>query len=271
MKIIDYSVSGEEFTIRWNDKFKCFETFPKVENLEKYYQSDNYISHTDGGENFTDKLYRFVKKYTLKKKVDMIEKFVGKVGRVADIGAGTGDFLAKAREKGWKISGVEPNQKAREKAWKKGVNLVDRIENLEEKNDVVSLWHCLEHIENLEEEVEKIVEKTKDDGAIFVAVPNYKSKDAEIYQKYWAGWDVPRHCWHFNRESIKAIFEKVGWEVVEIKPMVFDSFYVSILSEKYKNKKGNLFRAFFVGLYSNIKAMQSKEWSSLIYIIKKKE
>ena len=101
-----------------------------------------------------------------------------------------------------------------------------------------------------------------------VAVPNYKSYDAIYYKEYWAAYDVPRHLWHFSRLSINNLFQSVNMKVIKTLPMKFDSFYVSLLSEKYKTGSSNFFKAFFIGLRSNIKASASKEYSSLIYILK---
>ena len=62
--------------------------------------------------------------------------------------------------------------------------------------------------------------------------------------------------------------DNAGFSVVDIKNMPFDSYYVSMLSEKYKTDKMNPFKGFLVGLLSNVKAVSTKEASSLIYIIK---
>ena len=101
-------------------------------------------------------------------------------------------------------------------------------------------------------------------------MPNYKSYDAGHYKNFWAAYDVPRHLWHFNQKSIANLFETENLSVVKTLPMKFDAYYVSLLSEKYKSGFMNPVKAFWIGLQSNLKAKQSKEYSSLIYVIKNK-
>ena len=107
-----------------------------------------------------------------------------------------------------------------------------------------------------------------DFGRLIIAVPNFKSEDAKYYKEFWAAFDVPRHLWHFSKTSMNNFFSS-KLLLQKIRPMIFDSFYVSILSEKNKSGKLNLFKAFLVGLRSNISAWSTKEYSSLIYCYKK--
>ncbi|MFT4698932.1 MAG: putative SAM-dependent methyltransferase, partial [Flavobacteriaceae bacterium] len=104
-------------------------------------------------------------------------------------------------------------------------------------------------------------------GTLIIAVPNYNSFDSNYYKSHWAAFDVPRHLWHFSQSAMKVIFSK-ELSLHKIKPLVFDSFYVSLLSEKNKNGNTNFAKAFFIGLWSNISAWSSKEYSSLIYCYK---
>ena len=137
------------------------------------------------------------------------------------------------------------------------------------KYEVITLWHVLEHVPNLQEYISELKKLLKPNGVLIVAVPNFKSYDAEYYNEFWAAFDVPRHLWHFSKKSIDLLFSKHGMSVSKTLPMKFDSFYVSMLSEKYKTGKSNILRAFWIGLKSNIKAMSNNEYSSLIYVIKK--
>lgn len=242
---------------------------PKPEDLSKYYESESYISHTDSRKGILPYCYQLIKKYSLQKKLKLINRLHAKKGSILDIGAGTGEFLKQAENNDWEIHGIEPNEKARELANKKGVFLTKEIGKLTNKKfDVITLWHVLEHLPNLDEEVKKIESLLKPDGTLIIAVPNYKSYDAHFYKEYWAAYDVPRHLWHFSKESMKKLFPK-NLKLISIKPMIFDSFYVSLLSEKYKTGNHLSMRAIFVGLWSNIKAWRSTEYSSLIYCFRK--
>lgn len=272
LKTKDFSVSQEPFELLYDEALEMLITHPKPKDLNPYYDSEVYISHTDAKVSLVDRLYQNVKQYSLKKKIQLIDNQCIKSKKLLDFGAGTGDFLAKAKLSGFNGEGIEPNEKARANAAKKGIDLFQNIEAIKGKSyDVITLWHVLEHLPDLDEQVEKITSLLDDKGIVVVAVPNYKSYDAKHYGEYWAAYDVPRHLWHFSKTSISKLFERHAMEVVSIRPMFFDSFYVSLLSEKYKGNKLYLINAFFVGLWSNMKAYFSKEYSSLIYVIKKKK
>jgi len=272
LKTKDFSISGETFELHWDENLDMLVTHPQPENIERYYESEDYISHTDAQKSFSDKLYHLVKKKNLRNKVQLIENQQNKVKSLLDIGAGTGDFLVTAQSKGYEVAGVEPNKKARQLAEQKGVVLKSGLEAFSKaKFQTITLWHVLEHLPNLEQQIGKIVSLLEDDGTLIVAVPNFKSYDAQHYGTYWAGYDVPRHLWHFSKTSVTKLFEGHKMRVTSIRPMWFDAFYVSMLSEKYMGNKMYLISAFLVGLWSNLKAIFTKEHSSLIYILKKTE
>jgi len=272
----DYTVSSEKFNLVYNEEFDMLETSPqpKLENLGSYYESEDYISHTDSNKSFTDKLYQIVKGYSLNKKLKLINSFNTEGKKLLDVGCGTGEFLLNCKNNEWNVVGVEPNNNARElaslKISKKDTPLIfsDLNDLTNKKFDVITLWHVLEHVPNLEDYIKKLKELLKPNGVLVVAVPNFKSFDANHYKEFWAAYDVPRHLWHFSIKSIRLLFSKVNMSVVKILPMKFDSFYVSLLSEQYKNGKGNFVAAFFVGLRSNLTAVITKQYSSLIYVLK---
>jgi 2-polyprenyl-3-methyl-5-hydroxy-6-metoxy-1,4-benzoquinol methylase len=188
-----------------------------------------------------------------------------------DIGCGTGDFLVEAKNQGWTILGFEPNSDAKALANQKGVLFTDDIFSLPENTfDLVTMWHVLEHVPNLTDYIANLKRIVKPNGTIIIAVPNYKSYDAKYYNRFWAAYDVPRHLWHFSKTSIKRLFSDVDMELKKVKPMWFDSFYVSLLSEKYKNGKMSFVKGFFVGFISNVSGWFKNEFSSHIYIIKNK-
>nr|WP_262905093.1 class I SAM-dependent methyltransferase [Tamlana sargassicola] len=258
-----------------NETYGFLETHPQPskEKLPEYYKSEDYISHTDAKRNLFEKVYHLVRVYALNKKLSLINNHVSADKNLLDVGCGTGDFLNAAIKNGWQVNGVEPNAQARNIANKKTNNAVFNIEKLKEFQEasfnVITLWHVLEHLPNLEEHIELFKKLLKPNGVLIIAVPNYKSYDAKHYKSFWAAYDVPRHLWHFNKSSIKNLVEGYGFSLNKIKPMWFDAFYVSLLSEKYKTGKMNFIKGFFIGLLSNVKALASKETSSLIYVVKK--
>ncbi len=269
----DYTVSQKEFEIL--ECAKCTLRFtqdvPDTNSIGAYYKSENYISHTNSSKGFINSIYHFVRKLTLGDKRRLIAAATGlKNGKLLDIGAGTGAFVQNMQYNGWQTTGLEPDEETRKRAAVlHKVNLLpaDVFYSFPaESFNVVTMWHVLEHVHDLHNYIEKLKDVLKPGGLIFIAVPNYTSYDAKVYNKFWAAYDVPRHLYHFSPESVRQLFALHGLNVQSIRSMFYDSFYISLLSEKYKN--GSSLRGFFTGLISNMKAFVNKEHcSSVIYII----
>ena len=272
--IKDHSVSGEMFQLKKNEKYGFLETFPqpKTNQLSEYYKTEDYISHTDAKRNWFEKAYHLVRRFSLKQKLKLINGFKTETKTLLDVGCGTGDFLKTAKDNNWIVSGIEPNAEARTIANQKTENAVFDIEQLNnfESNsfDVITLWHVLEHLPDLEYQISILKKLLKPKGRLVVAVPNYKSFDASYYNQFWAAYDVPRHLWHFDQNSISKLFASIDMEIEQLKPMLFDAFYVSLLSEQYKSGRKNIFKGFYNGLRSNLNASRTREYSSLIYVLK---
>lgn len=275
LKCKDYLVSKEEFSLVWNTEKDILVTTPKLKflELEKYYQNENYISHTDSKKNALEYLYYWVKRISLRRKLRLINHFFSDRGKLLDVGCGTGDFLKTAATYGWEVMGIEPNEKARSLATHKKLLVKDipyMHNDLKEKQfDLITLWHVLEHMPTLDEDIEKLYQLLKPNGILMVAVPNFLSYDAQYYKEYWAGYDVPRHIWHFSQKGMQRIMKKYSFKCLDILPMQFDAYYVSLLSEKNKYGKQNWLRAFYNGWRSNCKAKKTTEYSSLIYCFSK--
>lgn len=271
IKVKDHSVSKESFDLLLNEEFQLLKTNPQpsLDILPSYYESEDYISHTDSKRTLFEKLYHLVKTKALKNKVALITRENASKGNLLDIGAGTGDFLNQANKSGWNSVGVEPNEKAKNIAIAKGVNFVASLDDLDNNSfDVITMWHVLEHVPDLDFQIKTLKRLLKPNGTIFIAVPNFKSFDAKHYKSFWAAYDVPRHLWHFSKISIQKLFTKENLKLKKVKPMWFDSFYVCLLSEKYKTGKMNFIKGFFYGFWSNCSGMVRNEYSSHIYIIK---
>ena len=274
----DHTVSAEVYQLMLNDEYDMLVTKPIPENIEKYYKSEDYISHTDSKKSLFDKVYQFVKNITLKRKLKLISKCLlhqDSLSRpeknILDVGAGTGDFLKVCKSNSWNVFGTEPDAGARNIAAKKGIVLQKDLSKLiGHKFEIITLWHVLEHVENLSEYISILKNMLADHGKLIIAVPNFKSDDANYYKEFWAAFDVPRHLWHFSQESIAKLFSAVNMMVEKTLPMKFDAYYVSLLSEKYKSGKMNPIKSFYRGFVSNLKAKRTTEYSSLIYILKKK-
>ena len=270
LNVKDYSVSQETFELLHDEELDMLITHPQpsLEKLPSYYESVGYISHTDGNKSVFEKMYQFVKSIALKNKLKLINSQSPK-GKILDIGAGVGDFLSVCKNDGWQTIGIEPSDKAKAIAKNKGVSFVENLSELESNSyDVITMWHVLEHVPDLENQIKELKRLIKPTGTVIIAVPNFKSYDASYYGKYWAAYDIPIHLWHFSKKAIKKLFAKEELELVKVLPMKFDSFYVSLLSEKHKTGKMNFIKAFYLGLKSNWKGNQNFEYSSHIYFLK---
>jgi 2-polyprenyl-3-methyl-5-hydroxy-6-metoxy-1,4-benzoquinol methylase len=277
LSVSDYTVSKEEFPV---DECKdCSARFtqniPVAEEIGPYYKSEEYISHTDTSKGLINRLYQSVRNRTVKQKRKLIERITAvKRGKLLDVGSGTGFFAAEMQKNGWQVVGLEPDADARKVAAASN-NII--LQDLKEffqlpvnSFDAITLWHVLEHVHELHDYMDRLKLLLKDEGKLIIAVPNYTAKDAVIYGRYWAAYDVPRHLYHFSPKAMKVLVEKHGMKIARYLPMWYDSFYVSMLSSKYKNGKTNFFSAFINGMRSNLKAVSNtKKCSSVIYIISK--
>lgn len=277
LKVKDHSVSGEFF-----DVFECSQCTvrfthlaPTGDKIGIYYESEDYISHTNTRKGLINTLYHSVRHHTMSVKFHQIKKFTGlKLGQHLDIGAGTGAFVQYMNEHGWKSQGIEPDAKARELAM---VHHNTRLlpsamfeTLLPDTFHAVSMWHVLEHVHGLFPYLQQVKKILKPGGLAFIAVPNYTSFDGMKYGPFWAAYDVPRHLYHFSPESMKWLLSAAGFQLAGMIPMWYDSYYISLLSEKYKHGRSSLPVGFFNGTISNLKALKNKErCSSLIYIASK--
>lgn len=274
----DYTVSNEYFEI-WKCNtctFRFTQDVPDEASIGAYYQSSEYISHSDTKKGLINRLYHFVRNFTLKAKLNLVKGVTGvKYGVLLDVGSGTGAFANTMQQAGWNVTGLEPDEIARINAlsnYKLNLQELSNLKNLNSQTfDAITLWHVLEHVHELHGYLEKFFEILKPNGRLVIAVPNYTSYDARLYQQYWAAYDVPRHLYHFSPKSMAILLKQKGFEVEAIKPMWFDSFYVSMLSEKYQHGKDSFINAMLAGMISNLKALfNKKKCSSIIYIVKKK-
>ena len=266
----DYFLTNEEFPISKCDECSLVFTNPRpgLEYQGLYYKSDRYYSHANNQGGVIPFLYSKIKRINLATKYIQAVGNLS-VGKILDIGCGTGDFLDICKSNGWDILGIEPDDKAREITENKlgiGVLNPSQITELFEGSfDLVTMWHVLEHVHDLQFQIEELKRLIKKNGKVVIALPNFKSPDALHYGEYWAAWDVPRHLYHFEREVIINMMKSKGFEVDALYPMKWDAFYVSLLSENYRNKSFSFFRAVLSGFISNWKAKRGLNYSSLVY------
>ena len=278
-EIVDHAVSKETFIICkcQNCSLLFTNPRPKEEKIGPYYDFPEYYSHEKNNKNLTQLIYNKVRNYAVLQKVKLISE-LKEPGKLLDYGCGTGEFLQAAELKGWTIKGIEPTEKARNQANQiLDGKVLENIELLEDKKkfDVITLFHVLEHIHTLRKTTKKIIKHLKSDGYILIAVPNPTSFDALKYRENWAGWDVPRHLYHFDETAITNFEQIFDLELVRTVPMPFDSYYVSLLSEGYTKPKQNLISKYLNAVKSGwesnkIAKGHSGKYSSNLFIFKKK-
>ncbi len=275
---VDYTVSKEMYEV-WkcsNCTFQFTQNVPDSLHIGPYYQSDAYVSHSDTKQGVINRLYHFARTITLKTKLRLVQKSTQlKQGNLLDYGAGTGAFAHMATMAAWTVTGLEPDDTARQNALKThGLSLEPSI-NLQQlpsaSFDAITLWHVLEHVHDLNTTIEQFQRILKFSGRLLIAVPNYTSFDAHYYQQFWGAYDVPRHLYHFSPKAMQVLMEQNGFTIEKKYPMWFDSLYVSMLSEKYKKGKNSYLSALWIGILSNLKTLFSTDkCSSVIYVMKKK-
>lgn len=271
----DYTVSGREFQVVecGHCTLRFTQDVPTQEHIGAYYKSEEYISHTDTGKGLVNNLYKKVRSFTMKQKAGIIKNYTRlQSGSLLDVGCGTGMFLYAMQSNGWRVTGLEPDPDARKLAEKlHGIKVFSSEElfSLQAGSfNAITMWHVLEHVHQLHEYVEQLKNLLAPGGKLFIAVPNYTSRDAKAYGKFWAAYDVPRHLYHFSPQSMDVLVHQHGLKVIKRLPMWFDSFYVGMLSSKYKSGKTKYLSAGLHGLSSNINATGNvKECSSVIYVI----
>lgn len=267
----DHMVSGESFEITQcsNCAFLFTNPRPNPESLASYYDSDQYVSHSNKSNNLTNTIYKIARRFTLTNKLKIINEITDNKS-ILDYGCGTGYFLNTCKKNGWNINGFEPNDAAREQAiLNTDTTILSTLSEVEKLNEVslITLWHVLEHIPDLNKTLSILKSKLSTDGKFLIAVPNVESYDAIHYKEHWAAYDVPRHLYHFNINTMNQFLQHHGLKLYKTIPMILDSYYVSLLSEKYKNSQNNYIKSFINGYKSNIYASKNKNnYSSLIYI-----
>lgn len=270
---IDYTVSKNTFEIVQCESCHLRFTNPRpaANQAGKYYQSEDYISHSNTQKGLVNQLYHYVRNITLKQKTNWIDAY--KIGdkKVLDIGCGNGHFLKACQEKGWNVQGMELDPETAKRAselLKQDIHPSIKNINQNESFDLITMWHVLEHVYEIKDYFEFFKQHLSPKGKLLFALPNHLSYDAEVFQQYWAAYDVPRHIYHFNPNTLAFLAKQHGFQLIKSKGLIFDSFYIALLSNQYKYGNKKLIASFFIGLFSNLKAyLKTGNYSSNLYIL----
>ena len=269
IKIKDHFLSKESFVVS-GYKPGVLKTEPNLNSkeLQKYYNSDKYLSHSKSN-SFFGKIYSKASTLMLSSKCKMIKKHINHKSNIVDFGCGKGDFVLKLSNKGYNCSGVENNELAISQLKKKNIKHYKSIDELTKKIDFIMFWHSLEHISNYESVLDSLKSLTSKNAKVLIALPNYLSFDARYYGSVWAAFDVPRHRFHFSPNGLKSVMAGFGFKLVNTHPLYLDAFYISMISEKYKNNKLYFLFGMFIGLISNVMGLFNSNYSSSAFIFKK--
>lgn len=272
MNIIDHFLSKEQFTLEKTEVDGVLRTSPLPVDLDRYYDSKNYISHHQDKGGLKECIFKIFQNFNLNYKKNILLSLLPQYGAILDYGCGAGEFL-KYIENDFETTGFEPNENARSAAQKK-TSKTNIIKNLDEiidgSCDAITMWHVFEHIENQQQLLNKFYNKLKINGLLIIAVPNFTSYDAKYYKEHWAAYDVPRHLFHYSKNGMLNSFKNSSWQIIDMKPLLLDSYYISILSEKYRKNPLFWLKGPIIGAISNFKASKTGDFSSLIFILRKK-
>ena len=267
--IKDFLVSNETFVLRYDASLDAWKTTPELplETLQNYYPKEDYLSHVDEAKSVKSRLYLWVKKRNISTKLRWISK-ARTSGKLLDFGAGNGAFAHVAEKNGWNTWAFDFSETAKKSLTNKGLKQVNEIQP-NDNYDVITLWHVFEHLSNPQIQLKRFYEALVPGGVLVLALPNHNSWDAKHYGAHWAAYDVPRHLWHYNKQSILALAKETGFDVLKTYNMFWDAFYIALLSEQYKKSKFAWVLGFLKGLYSNLLGWSKKNTSSLTFILQK--
>ena len=267
IEVVDHFLTKEKFKIQTTSVPGLLQTnpTPTKEDINKYYKSERYISHNSRKRGVFFFFYRLLRSVNFYTKYRFLSR-ANDNRNVLDFGSGEGYFLNMLKKRGLNACGVDPSVTSLLPNVYKSI-FAEQLNS--QKFSHITAWHSIEHVHELEKTISRMYDLLDEKGAIIVATPNYLSFDARYYKSFWAAYDVPRHLWHFDKKSLKEVFENKGFKLIKSRPMLLDAYYVSLLSESYKKSIFKIFKSVFVGTISNTLAFFTKEYSSNVFVFKK--
>ena len=261
-------VSNEIFSLVECDcNFIYLNPRPNEKEIYTYYKNENYDPHNN--VNF---LYKSIQKFSFIWKVSIIKKISQKNNiSILDYGAGKGEFASffKKKNNNCHIDIYEPI--LNNFNLNNDIQVFSNHSDIKLKYNIITFWHSLEHIHNLNEVFSLIQKHLISDGYLFIAVPNLDAVEKKYFNKNWAPYDAPRHLYHFNYKSMKKILNKHNFKIINYKTLYQDSIYNIFLSLKTMSFS-NTIKLFYYSIISILKILfiNKKISSSILYICKRK-
>ena len=258
LSTIDYVASNEQFNLFLDNKTNIVWTdVAEDHNHNIYYKNENYLPHNEKKGLFAF-FYKLSQNIMFSYKLKVLKKILQPSNIILDYGSGDGHFGEFMKKQEINVQMYDPI-----------VNKSKNSQIFDNQYDMIMMWHVLEHIPDINKTIIALEKKLKHNGALVVAVPNRDSFDSKAYRKHWAAWDVPRHLYHFNHNSLENLMKEKGFNLISRHPLWLDSYYVSYLSSKYKKSIFPWINSLVIGSLSNILAIFTSKYSSSFYIFKR--
>jgi SAM-dependent methyltransferase len=238
-----YDKEGDWTIVKCNScNFLYTNPRPTIESLPSFYEEEYFKDkrHVSKFYNPDGTIKQVQVNYT--NRIEDIEHFAGKRGRLLEIGSARGGFLSLMKTRGWDVQGVEISADAGQKANDSGITtFVGVYTDFNEGNkfDSICMYQTLEHVPDPKEIILKAFEDLNPGGTLIVEVPNVKCFEQKVNKtRRHLSYDLPRHLNHFSHSFLMSEFKKAGFDTirVDLYPPKFLLKLMSIIEARKANK-----------------------------------
>ena len=207
-------------------------------------------------------------------KVESIEKFAPRKGKLLDIGCGYGFFLEAARRGNWEVYGIDISKHAADYAQNKfSLNVshgtIEDARFPECFFDVITMWDLIEHLNDPRDFIQKVRQYVKQNGLIVIKTPNqdslythlgdliYKISAAKILFPILSQYGYS-HLYRFSPMTIKSLLEQEGFRVFKT---IKENSNLKILTQQHKNYAEKLHMKtllYLISFFAEVLQMQNQ-------------
>jgi 2-polyprenyl-3-methyl-5-hydroxy-6-metoxy-1,4-benzoquinol methylase len=149
-------------------------------------------------------------------------RFVDERPRLLDVGCGNGAFLARMRELGWEVQGIDVDRQALAEARFAGLPVREAtISDLEPEPgrfDGITLGHVVEHLHDPLDSLARLRFLLRPGGMLWLGTPNIEAAGHRVFGLSWLALDPPRHLVLFSAAGLARLLNAAGFERVEQRP-----------------------------------------------------